>query len=679
VTPDDTEARLLRELRKVCPELPKIHALAESLSVLSRGQAISSGQKVLIVLDQFEQWLHAKSGEEDTELVAALRQCDGEHVQVIVLVRDDFWSAVGRFEDQIGVVFRSDHNSYSVALFYQAHAEKVLTAFGQAYGRVEHPVTPNQQEFIRRVVKALALRGMILPVRLALFSLVFQSREWTAKTLEEIGGVEGLEVEFFNNIFNFEYADCRHRVHQKAAQSVLGALLPKDGGEIKRPRRPWRELLDASGYAGQPQKFEDLLRILDKELFLITPIEQEEGSEADGGQETGSGGRYYQLTHDFLVPSLREWQSNKDQQASDLVHSIMNAMARDVLPLVDKLDGLRFWADPKLREIAEDPNVDLKEHLHASLALLPVDEEQVDYIYRRLLKAAPTELPVIREALKRYGGRLNERLWSVLEYSEEEGQDLQAASALALYNPSSPRWQKVGGKVARAMVTCNPIDLGFWLDALRPVRDKLTAPLTTVYQDRDHRKEAASLLEDYAKDQPSVLTDLLLDSDEKHFNLWFEMLAVYQSAVVPFLEEAMSKSLLAADEVKNDALTQRHARAAVAMVRLDRGEPVWPLLKHSPNPSLRSYLVNWLKPLGANPNALVARMERLKSGAGKTPMDGRQAMDAVLFDPDTSECRALILALGGYDPNELSPDKREPLVCVSKVIDAKSAIPDQHR
>src|SRR5208283_3102561 len=201
-TPDDTEARLLRDLHKRCPELPKTHGLADSLSTLSRGHAIPSDQKVLIVLDQFEQWLHAKSGEQDTELVAALRQCDGGHVQAIVLVRDDFWSATGRFEAQVGVEFGRNHNSYSMDLFYQAHGEKVLTAFGQAYGRVENPVTSDQQEFIKQAVKALALRGMILPVRLALLSLVFQSREWTMKTMEETGGVEGLEVEFLNNIFN---------------------------------------------------------------------------------------------------------------------------------------------------------------------------------------------------------------------------------------------------------------------------------------------------------------------------------------------------------------------------------------------------------------------------------------------------------------------------------------------
>ena len=54
-------------------------------------------QKLLLVLDQFEQWLHAKRGEENTELVAALRQCDGEHLQAVVMVRDDFWLAVSRF------------------------------------------------------------------------------------------------------------------------------------------------------------------------------------------------------------------------------------------------------------------------------------------------------------------------------------------------------------------------------------------------------------------------------------------------------------------------------------------------------------------------------------------------------------------------------------------------------
>ena len=67
------------------------------LAALRRGQGVPAGKRVLIVLDQFEQWLHARKEEENTDLVQALRQCDGERVQCIVMVRDDFWMTVIRF------------------------------------------------------------------------------------------------------------------------------------------------------------------------------------------------------------------------------------------------------------------------------------------------------------------------------------------------------------------------------------------------------------------------------------------------------------------------------------------------------------------------------------------------------------------------------------------------------
>src|SRR5271157_1230659 len=665
-TPDQTESDLLMRIRWKCFDLSPDLGLVETLAALHDGGGLPRGRKLLLVLDQFEQWLVANRGREDTDLVKALGQCDEERVRAILMVRDDFLSATIQFMEEIGIELRPRLNARRVEPFTPYHAEKVLAAFGRADGPLGDSLTTEQQEFITQAVKALAVQdNMIIPVRLALFFETFRSREWTTKTLQDIGDAEGVGVAFLEKTFNSDYADPILRFHQEAAQSVLGALLPESGSEIKRPRRPWRELLDASGYASQ-KSFDELLRILDNELFLITPIGQGGRLESDGGQTTGSGERYYQLTHDFLVPSLREWQSNKDQKASDIVNSIMRAATRDVPQWVEQLDGLRFWADPRLRQIAENPKVESKEHLHASLALLPVDQGQVKYLYRRLLKAAPTELPVIRDALKPYRERLVERLWNVLEQSEEKGQYLQAGSALALYDPPNPLWQTVGGKVAGAMVTVNPVYLGFWLDTLRPARDKLTTPLATIYRDTERpeteRSLAFNILEDYASDQPNVLSNLLMDSEKDHFTVLFKKLKAHQEAVVPLLEEEMVKSLPEATEVEKDGLAKRQARAAVAMIRLGRTEPVWPLLRHSPNPSLRSYLVNWLKPLGADPKALLARMESLKSGAGTTPMDGRQAMGAVLFHPDTSERRALILALGGYDPDELSPDKREPLV-----------------
>ena len=80
-TADETEQRLLTRLKKVCPNLPDRAGLADSIAAVRKGRILRPGQKLLLVIDQFEQWLHARRGEEDSELVAALRQCDGEHAQ----------------------------------------------------------------------------------------------------------------------------------------------------------------------------------------------------------------------------------------------------------------------------------------------------------------------------------------------------------------------------------------------------------------------------------------------------------------------------------------------------------------------------------------------------------------------------------------------------------------------
>jgi serine/threonine protein kinase len=54
-TPEETENRLLRRLCKLCPDLTGELGLVDSLASIRRGRILRSGQKVLLVLDQFEQ------------------------------------------------------------------------------------------------------------------------------------------------------------------------------------------------------------------------------------------------------------------------------------------------------------------------------------------------------------------------------------------------------------------------------------------------------------------------------------------------------------------------------------------------------------------------------------------------------------------------------------------------
>ncbi|MEO2034469.1 MAG: hypothetical protein ABGZ35_20535, partial [Planctomycetaceae bacterium] len=53
------------------------------------------------------------------------------------------------------------------------------------------------------------------------------------------------------------------------------------------------------------------LRILDGELRLITPTDPE-GVQTESGSDPGS--KFYQLTHDYLVPSLQTWLTRKQQE-----------------------------------------------------------------------------------------------------------------------------------------------------------------------------------------------------------------------------------------------------------------------------------------------------------------------------------------------------------------------------
>jgi formylglycine-generating enzyme required for sulfatase activity len=127
-------------------------------------------------------------------------------------------------------------------------------------------------------------------------------------------------------------------------------------------------------------------------------------------------------------------------------------------------------------------------------------------------------------------------------------------------------------------------------------------------------------------------------------------------------------------EPVRDARAERRARAAAALIRLGHAEEVWPLLRHSADPRLRSFLVNGLSPLGVDPRVLATELNRIDSGSQPARSEGQPVMDAILFHPETSMRRALILALGTYGADELSPGEREPLI--GKLLDLYRHDPD---
>jgi formylglycine-generating enzyme required for sulfatase activity len=93
-----------------------------------------------------------------------------------------------------------------------------------------------------------------------------------------------------------------------------------------------------------------------------------------------------------------------------------------------------------------------------------------------------------------------------------------------------------------------------------------------------------------------------------------------------------------------ETLARRQARAAVSLLRLGKAEDVWALLQHRPDPRLRTWIIHLLNPLGADPQALLRRLEE---------------------EREVSARRALILCLGEFKIEStstgLAADWRQPL------------------
>lgn len=341
-TPDDTELRIARRLAEPAGDSAVEElCLLECLAAVRRGAMLPHGQKLLIVIDQFEQWLHGKGETDRRQLVQALRQCDGHRLQCLLLVRDDFWLALSRFMGELEVDLVQGKNSHLVDLFDRTHTYKVLAEFGRSYHRLPlnlAEASAAEQTFLQRAVAGLAQDERVVPVRLALFAEMVKNRPWTPATLREIGGASGVGVAFLEETFCARTANPQYRAHQRAAQAVLESLLPEPGSEIKGRIRSYAELLDISGYGRKPRAFKELMRILDAETRLLTPTDPQAFS-ADP-QHTEPGTRYYQLTHDFLVPSLREWLTRKQR---------MTRSGRVELRLAER--SMMWQAHPERRQL----------------------------------------------------------------------------------------------------------------------------------------------------------------------------------------------------------------------------------------------------------------------------------------------------------------------------------------
>ena len=539
-------------------------------------------------------------------------------------------------------------------------------------------------------------------------------------SLKAVGGTAGVGVTFLEETFASPQANPKHRLHQQAARAVLKVLLPESGSDIKGHMRSHAELLAASGYGSRPKDFDDLLGILDGELRLITPTDPE-GVEGVGVPALAGlpedrlkpvlqqeAAKYYQLTHDYLVHSLRDWLTRKQKEtrrgraellladraavwnarpenrqlpsllqwlnlqgltrkrnwtppqrqmmrragryhllrgllctallagvvllgwealgwleAHNLRGRLLGVKTAEVPEVIKAMAPYRRWAAPLLRRayVQAQEQGDAGKQLHASLALLPLDANQVPYLNERLLQGDPDEVVVIRAALAEYQQGLVADWWALLENpANNQEQRFRAAAALAGHDPDNPLWEKVSADVVTKLVAQKPFEIPRWTVAFKPVAKSLLPPLAgLIVADKGTGSEIAVLASAYGS------------------------LAAEVPEALARLEDRLTEQPKADPAYK---IAKQQVNVAVALLVMGRNGKVWPLLKHSVDPTRRSLLIERLGPGGVDAGMLLSRLAK---------------------EPDVSIRRAILLSLGEF-VHRLSPVERRNLAALPEAL-----------
>ncbi len=373
------------------------------------------------------------------------------------------------------------------------------------------------------------------------------------------------------------------------------------------------------------------------------------------------------LTGLGMAVSLAVYLGFSRTQARAEAEELLKAPTVEVLA---RLPGINpFWADALLKQAADGDNPRRK--LNASLALLPREPARKDYLVERLRDVTPAEVPVLVEALKSYAdvSNITPPLWAKLaDPAADLDRRARTAAVLAGLAPDDPRWASFAANVVGSVVQANPDEFVVWSTTLEPVGGRLLPALMKRYPATRVKIESekltvselaakasdfdrtVSLLARYAANRPAELAELAMIVDARHHPRFAEAIRKNQAGVVPVLEAELGKVAfpggLVGSELSSvvgapmavsaldpdlvfDALAKRQANAAAVLLTLGESESVWPLLRFPADgdPSARSYLVERLAGIGADPVALIRRFRD---------------------EPDVSAKRALLIALGEF-------------------------------
>lgn len=640
---EHTETAMLETIVRKHPDL----AGCDLVKAFSKLRNSEGDRKHVVFLDQFEQWLRRHEADRGGELLDALRHCDGNRLQCVLLVRDEFGMMAARLLQELDVRVEQGNNFAAVESLPAKHARQTLAKFGRALGQLpERPdeITQEQESFLDSAMESLSQNGRVIPVQLALFTEIMKNREWAPHSWSE-SGEEGLGIAYLEQSLgeNVSHPECR--LHRDAARKVLKALLPPRNVEIKGSLRTRDELLEASGHDRQRSpaapaetknaKFDALMRLLDRELRLVTPTESthraSEENETNGGEpEVG-----YLLAHDFMVTPLREWLTRKDKESfrgraelclEERAIWWKASRASKHLPSLSEWLNILLFArshrkTPDEREMMRSANryYVLRTALTVGFIALSVfgwrswtANRQANLLVQQIVNAKQNELPQLVNQTTINSSQVRDLLKANSAKSTlttDQHLNLLLARSRSEATPPEELWDRWLAASAEEFATgCR---------TLAPIKDTLLPKLETLLttastETAERRFRAACALAQYAPDRipdehVQEVVGQLLRHELLELKVWAELMSP--------LKDRIAEPLVRYFEDSSDPQTQRVATTLLAQLHEDDPDQLIKLLLSARGQQLASLLPSFQR----HEATLLPRLRQRWSESFRTP------------------------------------------------------------
>jgi formylglycine-generating enzyme required for sulfatase activity len=464
-----------------------------------------------------------------------------------------------------------------------------------------------------------------------------------------------------------------HQMQEPEPPSKKNPIVPRDLEAICLKcleKEPAKRYPDCAALA------DDLRRWLDGLPTVAKPLSTQERLVRWARRNPSLAGLYATLLAVVVGTVVAAFAYQRAHEAADrrmraaaLVEALGTANIANAPLIVGGLQRVGAEAEPLLREKHAAAVPGSRERFRYALALLPTDPSRADELLEYVPTARAEDVLVLREGLRGHAEKVT-ALWPRIA-TADPGPRLRFAALLAVYLPADDRWHPYAASLAEQLIQLNPLELAAWAPAVEPLHGPLTPALLDAYTATQHRLEGgdlgtqefvaaasqfdltATLLARAATDKPTVLAELLMRADPRHHSAFLEPTRPHSAAVVALLrtEAGAGHTVLypggsnpkLVSVSKHDTvekLAARRANAVIALLHLGEADPAWALLRHTPDPTARSYLIHGLAPRGADPLVLMRRYEQ---------------------ETDISARRALLLALGEYEAAKLPAAERERL------------------